>query len=504
MANLHVPDFPLPELVEAYERSATQNVLAALNDDIFPGYWSVCADGIGHGHGHTFPSLDGHQMTDALLRLGRVETTLLNWDYVRSFQQLSGELPIAIFPGEGGLVIGPPGAQARVEDNGALYDHWAPGNPLRALAAPTYIENADAIFRMTHDRAWLASDLPSANRAAEHLTTFTSPDGFVAGAGYYVERPGRLAWDGVAQCMAADALQRLVGLNRLMGDEAAAARWDALAGRIVENFRSRYWVGDHFAEYIHPVHGVVANHGLTDTDWAAIATGAASAEQEAILWPQLRDERAFYYGGMPTGIATKPETYKSWELLLGMDRHDLAAMGRVWYLECRARARMGDAEGIVETLRRVAAVGKASGWYWRERYYDDGHGGLRAAGPNTYCEYPANLIRIVQRFLLGVEFALDGALEIAPTVPESFWRAGFGATHEFCGRTLAWRMDRRGLTGEYHGDGPQRLVLQVAPEADPAAARATVNGRALPCAVMDGRVSVELPAGECRFVIAAG
>ena len=207
---------------------------------------------------------------------------------------------------------------------------------------------------------------------------------------------------------------------------------------------------------------------------------------------------------MPTGIATKPETYESWELLFGRDRHDLAAMGRVWYLECRARARMGDAEGIVETLRRVAAVGKASGWYWRERYYDDGHGGLRAAGPNTYCEYPANLIRIVQRFLLGVEFALDGALEIAPTVPESFWLGGFGATHEFRGRTLTWHMDHRGLTGEYHGNGPQRLVLQVAPEADPAAARATVNGRVLPCAVMDGCVSVGLPAGECRFVIAAG
>ena len=46
---------------------------------------------------------------------------------------------------------------------------------------------------------------------------------------------------------------------------------------------------------------------------------------------------AFYYGGMPTGIVTRPETYEDWEFT-HPDRHDLAAMGRVWYLEAWARA----------------------------------------------------------------------------------------------------------------------------------------------------------------------
>src|SRR5688572_25057178 len=60
-------DIPDPEIAAAFEAAAAQNVLAAVNPNIFPGYWSVCADGIGHGHGNTFPALDGHQMADALL-----------------------------------------------------------------------------------------------------------------------------------------------------------------------------------------------------------------------------------------------------------------------------------------------------------------------------------------------------------------------------------------------------------------------------------------------------
>ena len=38
----------------------------------------------------------------------------------------------------------------------------------------------------------------------------------------------------------------------------------------------------------------------------ATTTGAASAEQTAAVWPRLKDEKRFYYGGMPTGIATLP------------------------------------------------------------------------------------------------------------------------------------------------------------------------------------------------------
>jgi hypothetical protein len=130
-------------------------------------------------------------------------------------------------------------------------------------------------------------------------------------------------------------------------------------------------------------------------DWSAIATGVATAQQRAVLWAQLKDEQRFYYGGMPTGIATLPETYEQWEC---GDWMDLAAMARAWYLEAWARARMGDAAGLTDSIRRVCRAGRDSGYYWRERY--NGNGGY---GVTKYCECPANLIRFVQRFLLGVD-----------------------------------------------------------------------------------------------------
>jgi hypothetical protein len=448
---------PDPLIVEAYENAARLNVLAAVNSAVFPGYFSVCADGHGFGYGNTYPSLDGHQMSDALLWLGQVETVKRNWDYVRSFQRADGGLPIAILPAKAGQDIGPKGYPGIVDANGGLYVHWVPGNPLAALASPTYIQNADAIFRRTQDRSWLAAQIGSINRAADFLSSLTTPEGAVGGGGYYVERPLRLGFDGVAQPHAADAFLRAAALNRVLGDEAAASRFSRIAERIRTDFITQFWLGDHFAEYIHPEHGRVDLHGLTDTDWAALAFGMATEEQQKALWPRLRGEKRFDYGGMPTGIATEPEKYQNWEFNYP-DRMDIAAMGRVWYLECQARTRMGDAAGLVESIRKVCAVGRAGGYYWRERYGETG-----GYGAQKYCEYPANLIRIVQRFLFGVDLRLDGALALSPIMPPEFWKQGFGQSINWRGCTLSYSMRRGRLSGEYAGGTP--LVLIVAEKA---------------------------------------
>jgi hypothetical protein len=489
-------NLPDAELSAAYAQAARANVLPAVNHAGFFGHWCVCADGVDFGRDATYPSLDGHQMTDALLALGQVDVVKANWDYVRSFQRPNGHLPIAILPGSEGKLIGPPQCQARVDENGGLYRHWVPGDPLRALGATTYIQNADAIFRHTQDVAWLASQIESVNLAAEFLAGLTSAEGAVGGAGYYVERPVRLEWDGVTQCHAADAFARLAALNRRAGRERDAARHDELAGRITRHFRSRFWLGSQFAEYIHPARGPVASHGLTDVDWSAIATSAASADQQAALWPRLKDERAFYYGGMPTGIATRPESYEDWEFSF-TDHHDVAAMGRVWYIECWARARMGDADGLMDSILRVCRAGREAGYAWRERYHPDGAGGCRPAGARRYCEYPANLIRVVHRFLLGVEYGLDGILRLSPVAPRGFWNDGFGQTLVWRGQMLSYRMEHGWMYGSKRGGASQRLAVRLGE----GAATAAVNGRPAACSRERDFVCLDLPPGDCRFEI---
>lgn len=481
-------DLPDAEVVSAYSKAATQNVLAAADPKVFFGYWSVCADREGFGRGNTYPSLDGHQMSDALLWLGQAEVVKANWDYVRAFQKPNGRLPLAILPGAN-EVYGQP-----VEPNGGFYTHWVPGDPLRALGSTTYIQNADVIFRFTQDRGWLQANLPSVNLAGEFLASLTTSEGLVKGGGYYVEMPSRLEFDGVAQCHAAEAFRRLAALNRVAGDTRPARRYESLAARITKCFRRRFWARDHFAEYIHPERGVIDNHGLTDTNWAALATAIADHSQVTRLWPQLRGETKFLYGGMPTAIATRPETYEDWEFSLpkgfsgSNGRHDLAAMGRVWYLEAWARARHGDGDGIFETVRRVCEVGRSNGYYWRERYHPPEG---KAAGPNTYCEYPANLVRIIHRFLLGLDLQLDGTLTIAPTVPASFWERGFGHVLTWRGRTLSFHFERGAMRGTFTGAGPQRIGIRL--DGRDTEARATVGGDLIHPLRRNGLILLDLP-----------
>lgn len=499
--NLDLPD---REVAEAYRQSAQKNVLAAVNPGVFYGYWCVCADGQGFGYGNSYPSLDGHQIADALLWLGQSGVVRANWNYVRAFQRKDGLLPLAILPSLAGKPVGPEGMQATVDPNGGLYRHWVPGNPLEALASITFIQNADILFRFTLDREWLLAQLPSVNLAADFLVSLMTPAGAIRGAGFYVERPARIESDGVTQCYGVDALRRLAELNAVAGSDSSARRYRAMAEKIRNFFVTRFWIKDHFGEYLHPLRGLIDSHGLTDVDWAAIATGVANAEQQAILWPRLRDERRFHYGGMPTGISTRPESYEPWEFTVA-DRHDVAAMGRVWYLEAWARARMGDGRGILEGLRKVSEVGRANGYYWHERYHPDGNGGVRAAGPNTYCEYPANLIRIVQRFLLGVEMHLDGSVTLAPEVPEEFWVKGFGQSLIWRERTLRYHMKEGCVAGSYEGKAPQRLGVKFRPEQGEVGYRVTVNGRTESARSQEGIVFLELPGttgkGSCEFEV---
>jgi hypothetical protein len=497
-------DLPDSELVTAYDQAATKNVLAAVNPKVFFGYWSVCADGKGFGYGNTYPSLDGHQLTDALLWLDEVKVVLANWDYVRSFQRQDGLLPLAILPSLAGKMVGPEGTQSPVSPNGGLYKHWVPGNPLEALASITYIQNADDIYRHTLDRQWLSAQMPSINLATDYLDSLTTEQGAVRGAGFYVERPARIESDGVTQCYAVDALRRVAALNRIAGSNNKSLRYTQLADLIQRHFVTRFWVKDHFAEYLHPQRGLIASHGLTDVDWAAIATGLATPEQQAILWKQLSNEERFHYGGMPTGISTRPETYEPWEFTYP-DRYDLSAMGRVWYLEAWARAVKGDAPGLLQGLRKVSQVGRHNGYSWHERYQPDGKGGVLAAGPDSYCEYPANLIRIVQRFLLGVDVRLDSSLVLTPVVPEDFWQKGFGQTLTFRGRIVSYRMLKDSVEGTYTGSAPLKLGVQLPARAGASTIHASFNN--LPTAVVqrEGLIFVTLPGTDpprtCRFRI---
>jgi hypothetical protein len=116
------------------------------------------------------------------------------------------------------------------------------------------------------------------------------------------------------------------------------------------------------------------------------------------LWDRLVGEPAFWAGGMPTQMATKPFAYAPWESRRSTDCgvdpfNDVAAMGRVWYLEATACRRMKAQARLVDSVRKVCRA--AQGGYWRERYHLKPDGSVSADGSQKYCEYPAVLVRVV-------------------------------------------------------------------------------------------------------------
>jgi len=495
-AGYAVPQLPDALLTAAYDQSASHSVLAALNDKVFFGYFSVCADGKGHGGDTTFPGLDWGQSAEALLWLGRDDVVRASWEYVKSFQREDGLLPFAILPSHAGTTFFILGTPLTCDSRGAAYVHWEPGNPFRTLALVTYLQVADAFFRHTGDESWLRQQAGSLKLAVDWLERTVNEQGLVVGGGYYLERPPRHDHDGVAQCYNAHAYGLAAALFERVGDDAQGARCRGLADRLTAAFRRYFWAGDQCVEYIDPKGNPISSHGLTDVDWIAVGTRTASPEQVKAVWPRLRDEPDFAYDGIPTGIATRPETYADWELT--SDRHDIAAMGRVWYLEAWARAEMGDGAGLVVSLRKVAEKGRGNAWSWHERYYSERTGFIGLFKMERYVEYPACLIRVVNRFLLGIEYGLDGSLWLAPTVPESFWREGFGQKLAWAGRTLEFHFTDRSLTGTYTGPAPQKVCARLHASA---AKVERVAPNTLVAAVKDGFVEFDLPPSPkmCSF-----
>jgi hypothetical protein len=280
-----------------------------------------------------------------------------------------------------------------------LFDHWQNiGAPLTSLGPVCYVLTAVEIYDATKSLNWLSERLPSIWKAAKKLQSGTEKSGLIGGGGFYSEQPPRVAWDGVTQCYVAHAFREVARISKISRRDAEAGEWQNNADELAKNFRDAYWRGDHFAEYIHPEHGVVDSHGLSDVNWAAVAFGVAADEQLKKLWPRLMEEKGFWLGDMPTQTVTKPFSYEGWEQNFGPPcpvppLNDVAAMGRAWYLEAMACKRMKARDRLIDSARKVCKAAKDG--HWRERYHPQKDGTVTQDGAAKYCEYPAVLARVV-------------------------------------------------------------------------------------------------------------
>ena len=408
---------------EGVTAAVKQTLLPAATERAYPGHFTIVADGHWFGQEATWPGLDSWQMAGAYLLLGKTRLVLDYFNYVQVSQRADGNIPFAIISADEKpehlttfnrgmrypddiFLFEPnrPGYKTRKWIG--TFSHWiAQINPLGTLAAVSYVLLGDEIFSATGDQAWLTSKLPSVELAASYLLSRKSENGLIAGAGFYTEMPPRHQWDGVAQCYVVHVLRKCARLNSALGRTTEAARWHSEADKLTAKFREVFWRGDHFAEYVHPERGVIDLHGLSDVNWAAVAYDVATPAQADALWPRMMSEPAFWHGGMPTQTVSKPFTYQEWEFFashedvgfaIGVGQlYDVAAMGRVWFLEWQACAKRGEVKRLRESVVRVCQAGLKDGGFWHERYHPLQVPRVDFTGPKGYGEYPAILVRAV-------------------------------------------------------------------------------------------------------------
>ena len=272
-----------PIIQEGFRSSVNKNLIAAATEKIYPGHFTINADGGGYGSDTTWPGLDSWQMAGAYLLLGKTRIVIDYFDFVQASQRKDGNIPFAIFSGdtqagntylrglknpEDLFTYRPPirndlpESSQQVRKWVGLITHWETvSNPLNTLGPICYVLTASEIFQSTHDKAWLRINMPSVEMTGNYLLSQITDTGLMQGSGFYTELPPRIGYDGVTQCYAVEAFHDLARLTDVNGEKAKSKIWTTWANNLSKAFRKHYWNQDHFVEYIHPKRGPVDSHG---------------------------------------------------------------------------------------------------------------------------------------------------------------------------------------------------------------------------------------------------
>ncbi len=233
-------------------------------------------------------------------------------------------------------------------------------------------------------------------------------------------------------------------------------------------------------------------HGMSDVNFALVGYGVADDAQANRVWQYFRaHEDAFYtYKGLhaPTWTAELPETYTGSELNAINPQKDRTALARIWRHDAWMRKRMGDGAGICKTIGYAhdlydSSSGGGRGFFGER--YDLGRftpGEDAQDSTPKYAEYPAEYnATIIGEIVMGVSADIHGTIVVDPSVPASWYRAGFGIENPgvLKDRDLGYvcRSDR--ISGWMKGKpGSQSLRVRLPPAVK--TVRALQDGKPIP------------------------
>ncbi|WP_116953522.1 glucosidase family protein [Jiangella endophytica] len=341
------------------------------------------------------------------------------------------------------------------------------------------IESIWLYIARTSDIGWLRTHIADIEGAASGIEVHIDPRGRLWGDVYYEDQVIKDGRETMAQALAVRSFDLLAQLEDLLGRAEPAERYRAVRDRLSASLREPlpggWWDPEErrFVDWIDRS-GQVHDHIHLLANILPVLVGATDQEQEREV-KDLVDRELAEFQRFPTFLAARIADYTDSEIGDG-GPYDLCAAGRYWCWDAAFWAWRNDGRRLLDQLERVARQAAEDDHIMGERYdmdhvyYVDGSPWHGAA---HYYEYPCVFTWVLLHEYLGLRFALDADLVVAPrltghgsvTLEQAAYRVRYRWTSD--GFTLdnladATRTFRLDLTGLYPGS---TLIVDGAAEA---------------------------------------
>ncbi len=270
----------------------------------------------------------------------------------------------------------------------------------------------------TGDEAWLRAHYPRIKKAVEWLLQRYDPKvKLVEFTGsLFIDVFIRYGYTLDTNMAAVGLLAQMAPVAEFCGDRVGAQRFKRLEKAIAEGIRKHLWNGtDHFVTQRN-TNGTVRDFVDYDGNFGALAFGVVEdAQWRANMFYRLDGGPHTHPGGRGTWVSEK--YYGPKDCYHGNTGDSATAMGRIWWLDMKARHRYPNAANLEmfnRTYENIRGDLLANTWL-TERYNVRGQ---RIRTP-YYHEYPEIVCMVMRTMRYGIDVQMDRVV-IRPIEPLAF------------------------------------------------------------------------------------
>ena len=270
----------------------------------------------------------------------------------------------------------------------------------------------------TGDESWLRANYPLIKKAVDWLLSrYNSKEQLVEFTGsLFIDVFIRYGYTLDTNMATVGLLAQMAPVAEFCGDRVGAQRFKRLEKAIAEGIRKHLWNGtDHFVTQRN-TNGTVRDFVDYDGNFGALAFGVVEdAQWRANMFYRLDGGPHTHPGGRGTWVSEK--YYGPKDCYHGNTGDSATAMGRIWWLDMKARHRYPNAANLEmfnRTYENIRGDLLANTWL-TERYNVRGQ---RIRTP-YYHEYPEIVCMVMRTMRYGIDVQMDRVV-IRPIEPLAF------------------------------------------------------------------------------------